>query len=110
MSAESKRLGSNFISKNISREHSIIFDCLAVLLCVVSFILSWVESSVNSDSHHWGFMYVPALDLKHGLLPYRDILIAYGYLTTWIQAVSLSVLGESLKSIGIVTGLFYSMS
>ena len=55
-------------------------------------------------------MYVPALDLKHGLVPYKEILIAYGYLTTWIQSVSLTVLGDSLMSIGIVTGLFYSLA
>ena len=55
-------------------------------------------------------MYVPAFDFKQGLVPYKQIFIAYGYLTTWIQALSLTVLGNSLKSIGIVTGLFYSLS
>ncbi len=55
-------------------------------------------------------MYVPAFDFNQGLVPYKQIFIAYGYLTTWIQAVSLTVLGNSLKSIGIVTGLSYSLS
>lgn len=55
-------------------------------------------------------MYAPALDLKQGLVPYKDTLIAYGYLTNWIQSISLTLLGESLKSIGIATGAFYSLS
>lgn len=101
----SKRLFSSRL-----KNRDVIFDYLVALLCVVSVVFSWIESAINSDSHHWGFMYVPALDLTKGLVPYKEILIAYGYLTTWIQAVSLTLLGDSLKSIGIVTGLFYSAS
>jgi hypothetical protein len=87
-----------------------IADWSVVFLCAGSFALSWIESVINCDSHHWGFMYVPAFDFKQGLVPYKQIFIAYGYLTTWIQALSLTVLGNSLKSIGIVTGLSYSLS
>src|SRR3954447_21520555 len=87
-----------------------VYDGLAIGLCLLSFGFSWIESSVNTDSHHWGFMYVPALDYERGLVPHRDFLMFYGYLTTWIQFLSLKLLGDSIKSIGIVTGLCYSLS
>ncbi len=101
---------SDSISHVARRNRGIIVDSSVFFLCVLSFFLSWIESTINSDSHHWGFMYVPALDLTKGLVPYKQVLIAYGYLTTWLQAISLNLLGDSLKSIGLVTGLFYSLS
>ena len=97
------RIGAGFQLESIA-------DWSVVCLCAISLIFSWIESVINCDSHHWGFMYVPAFDFKQGLVPYKQIFIAYGYLSTWIQAVSLTLLGNSLKSIGIVTGIFYSLS
>jgi hypothetical protein len=93
-----------------SFNNGIIYDILVLLFCFLSFALSWIESTVNTDSHHWGFMYVPAFDIHRGRIPYGETLIAYGYLTTWIQSASLSLFGNSLRSIGIVTGLFYAFS
>src|SRR2546429_1695685 len=90
--------------------NGLIFDTLVFLICCLSFVFSWIESSINEDSHHWGFMYAQALDIKRGLIPHKDTLIAYGYLTTWIQSISLSLFGERLISIGIITGVFYSLS
>lgn len=55
-------------------------------------------------------MFVSALELQQGRVPYKEVLIPYGYLTTKVQALSLSVLGASLASPGIGTGLFYSLS
>ena len=91
-------------------KNGIIFDILVFLIGCLSFVFSWIESSVNLDSHHWGFMYAQALDIKRGLVPHKDALIAYGYLTTWIQGISLSLFGERLISIGIMTSIFYSLS
>ncbi len=86
------------------------YDAAVIAVCCVSFAFSWIESTVNHDSHHWGFVYLPALDLKMGLIPHKEVVTIYGMLTSWIQCLSLMVLGESLKSIGIITGLFYSVS
>jgi hypothetical protein len=90
--------------------HDFIFNIAVILICCWSFGLSWIESTVNQDSHHWGLMYVPALDLRHGLIPHQGTLIFYGVLTSWIQSIGLSVFGENFKAIGITTGLFYSLS
>ncbi|MHC5741058.1 MAG: glycosyltransferase family 39 protein [Nostoc sp.] len=87
-----------------------IFDFSVLLICCLSFGFSWIESILNYDSHHWGFMYVQALDLKRGLIPYKETFPAYGIMTTWIQSLSLTLFGERLISIGIATGIFYSFS
>ncbi|MHC5825886.1 MAG: hypothetical protein ACYT04_61050, partial [Nostoc sp.] len=87
-----------------------IFDFSILLICCLSFGFSWIESILNYDSHHWGFMYVQALDLKRGLIPYKETFPAYGIMTTWIQSLSLTLFGERLMSIGIATGIFYSFS
>ncbi|MEH2238942.1 glycosyltransferase family 39 protein [Nostoc sp.] len=87
-----------------------IVDFSVLLICCLSFGFSCIESSVNLDSAHWGFMYVQALDLKRGLIPYQETFTIYGILTSWIQSLSLSLFGERMISIGIATGIFYSLS
>lgn len=87
-----------------------VFDLLVFLLCVASFICSWIESMVNNDSHHWGVAYIAALDLKRGAIPYSEVFIFYGYICTWIQSVALTLFGERLMSVGIITGLFYAVT
>jgi Dolichyl-phosphate-mannose-protein mannosyltransferase len=85
-------------------------DVAAILICCLSFIFSAVESTVNQDGHHWGVMFVPALALKHGLIPHRDTFIFYGALTSWIQGLGLYLFGENYKALGLTTGIFYSLS
>lgn len=81
---------------------------LVLLCCLASVVLSFLESRVNTDAHHWGLMYANAADLHAGLLPYRQIFIQYGVLTTLLQSFSLSLFGNCMVSIGIMTGIFYA--
>jgi hypothetical protein len=53
-------------------------------------------------------MYVNAADLNEGLIPYREIFIQYGFLTTLIQSLSLNIFGNTVVSVGIITGIFYA--
>ncbi|WP_017327782.1 glycosyltransferase family 39 protein [Synechococcus sp. PCC 7336] len=94
----------------IDSKEGIIFDLLIILICIYSFGHSWVESIITTDNHHWGFMFSQALDMKRGLIPHKEFLLSYGYMTTWIQSISLTILGKKIVSIGIVTGLFYSLN
>jgi len=87
-----------------------VWDWLVLLLCGLSFVFSWIESIFNIDSHHWGLMYAAALGIKKGLIAHSGVYLQYGILTSWFQALSFSVLGERLLSIGVVTGLFYSVT
>ena len=85
-------------------------DLLVVVVCIVSFIFSVIESKLNTDAHHWGLMYANAIDLVRGSIPFKEIFIQYGILTTIIQGFSLVIFGNKAISIGIITGLFYSFS
>jgi hypothetical protein len=88
----------------------LIWDGLAGLIAIGSLGLSVIESTVNQDIHHWGLMYVPAWELKHGLIACKDVLIYYGVLTSWIHSIGLTILGENFRAIGITTGLFFAFS
>ena len=86
----------------------ILPDILVVICCLVSIGFSVFESRINTDAHHWGLMYVNAADLHGGLIPYREIFIQYGFLTTLIQSLSLNIFGNTVVSVGIITGIFYA--
>jgi 4-amino-4-deoxy-L-arabinose transferase-like glycosyltransferase len=53
-------------------------------------------------------MYANAADLNRGLIPYKEIFIQYGFLTTFIQSLSLNIFGNTVVSVGIITGIFYA--
>jgi hypothetical protein len=93
------------------RPHRQLLPSLIVVACALaSVLLSLFESKFNIDAHHWGLMYSNAADLVAGLVPYKQIFIQYGYLTTLVHALSLLILGNSVVSIGITTGVFYAVS
>ena len=90
---------------------TIIFpDLIVIACCLISIGLSVIESRVNTDAHHWGLMYGPARDLNQGLVPYRETFIYQGFLTTLIQSFSLNIFGNTVVSVGIITGIFYSIN
>lgn len=83
-------------------------DAVVIACCMMSIGLSIIESRLNIDALHWGLMYANAADLNKGLIPYKEIFIQYGFLTTLIQSFSLKILGNTVVSIGIITGIFYA--
>ncbi|MEH2382467.1 MAG: hypothetical protein V7K27_26870 [Nostoc sp.] len=93
----------------INFQNSRIFDFSVLLICCLSFGFSWIESMLNQDSFHT-LMYAEALDIKRGLIPYKETFIYYGIMTSLIHTLSLSLFGERLMSVFIATGIFYSFS
>ncbi|MFM6080607.1 MAG: glycosyltransferase family 39 protein, partial [Dolichospermum sp.] len=87
---------------------TILPDVLVIICCIISIGLSIIESTLNTDAHHWGLMYANAADLNRGLIPYKEIFIQYGFLTTFIQSLSLNIFGNTVVSVGIITGIFYA--
>jgi hypothetical protein len=87
---------------------TILPDVLVIICCIISIGLSIIESRLNTDAHHWGLMYANAADLNRGLIPYKEIFIQYGFLTTFIQSLSLNIFGNTVVSVGIITGTFYA--
>jgi hypothetical protein len=86
--------------------------CLAgvIIISLLSFGFTLLEGIFNFDFHHPGLMFIPAQDLYHGFKPFKEIVILYGYLSTYIQSLAIMVFGETYLSIWIVTGLFYAAS
>lgn len=93
----------------INFQNGRVFDFSLLLICCLSLGFSWIESILNHDSYH-AYMYVEALDIKRGLIPYKETFIYYGILTSSIHSLSLTLFGERLMSIFIATGIFYSFS
>ena len=61
----------------------------AVILCaaVAVIVASVVQGAYNLDPHHWGLMLSNAVDFDRGRVPYKDIFIQYGFLTTLLEYV-----------------------
>ena len=78
------------------------------LITLITLGTLW-QGQYNYDPHHWGLMLSNAKDLFEGKLPYKDIYIQYGFLTTVIHAFSYWLFGKNLFSIIFITGLAYSI-
>lgn len=89
----------NFIKLNF-----FIFFLLAILVLLGTFF----RAKYHIDPHHWGLMLSNSKDLVVGRVPYREIFIQYGILTTIIHSISY-YLFNNLMSIILVSGLFYSI-
>lgn len=62
------------------------------------------------DGHHHGYMFANAIDFINGRLPYKEIFIQYGIVTTLVHALSLKIISQNLISINIITCLLYSLT
>ena len=62
------------------------------------------------DGHHIGLIYSNALDLINGKLPYKEIFIQYGFLTTLIHAILLILFDNKVIFLSFFTAIFYSLS
>lgn len=78
---------------------------LPLLICVLA--TAW-QAQYAIVPLEWGLMLGNAKDLTHGLKPYEDIFIQYGFLTTLIHAAAYS-LGGNMLSLMLVTGLAYAV-
>lgn len=83
---------------------------LAALLLLPIFVVvfSVWQGTYNLDPHHWGLMLSNAKDLSLGKMPYKDIFIQYGFLTTLIHAAAYALLGENLRSLIGITAIAYA--
>lgn len=89
------------------RHWGALAGCLAVAASVV-FCSIW-QGHYVVDHLHWGLMLGNAKDLSSGLLPYKDIYILYGFLTTLVHAFAYSWLGENLTALIGITAFAYAI-
>ena len=93
-------------SKIPSKIISIIF--LLFISFGVIFYTLW-QSQYRLDPHHWGLMFGNARDLTLGALPYKEIFIQYGILTTIIHAVGYYIY-PNILTLMLFTALSYSVA
>jgi hypothetical protein len=93
----------NKISEKIFSVIFLIFISIGVILYTL-----W-QSQYILDPHHWGLMLGNARDITLGLLPYKDIYIQYGILTTIIHAVGYYIY-PNLLMLMLFTALCYSVA
>ena len=87
-----------------------LFSALLFLSFITLITLGTLwQGQYNYDPHHWGLMLSNAKDLFEGKIPYKDIYIQYGFLTTVIHAFSYWLFGKNLFSIIFITGIAYSI-
>ena len=80
------------------------------LLPILSFIYCVYYSLYFYDGYHFGLVFSNAIDLNDGKIPYKEIFIEYGYLTTFIHGIVLKIFGNEVFYLQLYTGLIYSIS
>ena len=90
------------------KKNKYIIGCILIL--VIGFIHSINTYLYVYDGHHHGFMLSNALDLLKGKLPYKEISIQYGIITTASHSIILKIFGPSILSINIFTIVIYYLS
>jgi len=83
---------------------------IPILFFLISFFLSINFNRFNTDWHHHARMFVEANQLVLGLIPYKEIFITYGMLTTLIHALSIIFFGNQILSPHIITAFFYALT
>ena len=77
---------------------------------IVSLMGGLWQGQYTNDGYHWGFIFSNALDLIDGKLPYKEIFIQYGIVSTLIHALILIIFDNNIFSLIAATCLFYSLS
>ena len=77
---------------------------------IISFIGGMWQGQYTNDGYHWGFIFSNALDFLDGKLPYKEIFIQYGFVSTLIHALILTIFNKNIFSLIAATSLFYSLS
>ena len=84
-------------------------DALVIVALLASVAASLWQGQYTIDHVHWGLMLSNAQDLVGGRVPYRDIFIQYGFLTTVVHALAYAFAGENLQALIAVTATAYAL-
>ena len=95
---------------NLTKITKLVPIILVSFISTLSLILSIIASRLSTDSGDWGLQYASAIDIINGLSPYSESFNGYGILASLIHAAGLVLFGNNLVSLGIMTGVFYSLS
>lgn len=92
------------LNKNL--KFFIIICFLSTSLCLISIY----QSLFIYDDFHWGLVFSNAIDFLDGKLPYKEIFIHYGFLTTFIHSLVVWLSNYKMISLMIFTSLIYYLT
>lgn len=80
----------------------------------VACLLVWIAflpfTTLDIDPYHDGLMLKPAVDVVSGQTLFRDSLMMYGPLTTWLQAAAMALAGTTLRVVRLSTVFAYGLA
>ena len=79
-------------------------------ISLISFFYSVNQSLYNYDGFHSGLVLFSADGLNKNLIPYKEVFIHYGFLTTYVNSLILKLFDNNLVYIFSATSLSYSAS
>ncbi len=79
-------------------------------LIFIFFLYSTFIIKYHYDGHHLGLLYSNALDIIKGKIPYKEVFVQYGFLTTLIHSLILLLFENKVFFISFFGALFYSFS
>ena len=98
---------NNFI--NNLKENNKFFYFIIFLFCTYSVIISNLQGIYTYDGYHWGLVASSANDYLNDKIPFKEIFIHYGILTTIIHSVLYSFT-NSVYQIFFFTSIIYALS
>ena len=81
-----------------------------MFLPILSIIGGVWQGQYTDDPYHWGFIFSNAIDFLDGRIPYREIFLEYGILSTLIHAFTLVLFDKNILSLISITSFFYALS
>tara|TARA_A100001015_G_scaffold127154_1_gene140929 strand:- start:1072 stop:2610 length:1539 start_codon:yes stop_codon:yes gene_type:complete len=86
------------------------YKIIVITISLFSFLISVWQSTYVYDGHHWGLVASNAYDLLNHKVPYKEIFIQYGILTTLLHSIFMKIGSQSVISIFFFTSVIYSIS
>ena len=80
------------------------------LIIFLFFLYAIILTSYHYDGHHVGLIYSNSIDFINGKLPYKEIFIQYGILTTIINSIILIFFQEKIFFIIFFNSIFYTLA
>ena len=84
-----------------------------ILLSIVPFfslINSILQAQYEYDGFHWGLVLYTADSLNLGLLPYKEVFVHYGILTSKINAIILKIFSNNFLYLFALSSVLYAFS
>ena len=87
-----------------------IYLIILLIIPLVSFTNSIIQAMYAYDGFHWGLILFSAEGMSKGLIPYKDLFIHYGILTTKVNSIILRIFDHNFIYIFALSSFSYSAS